>query len=124
MVHELKNCLQVSELYPLQVKQGVLVRVLLENRSEERRTGRQDQLVCLDLPGATAQGAVEEVLLLPDFLEGYTYVPLEIIPTQTELLIVTHFGYFQIALCLYQISCSYIDKFLVKTNVVCYRIRI
>jgi len=90
VVHEVEDCLQVSELDPLQVKQGVLVRVLLENRSEERRTGRQDQLMCLDLPGATAQGAVKEVLFLPDVPEGHTDVALKIIPSQTELLCGSH----------------------------------
>ena len=66
------------------------MRVLLENRPEERRAGRQNDLVCLQLPGATAQGAVKEVLLLPDLPEGQADVALKIIPAQTKLLIGTH----------------------------------
>merc|ERR1719309_1913345 len=90
MVHEVEDCLQVSEFHPLEIKQRVLVDILLENRPEERRAGRQDQFVCLDLPGTTAQGAVKEVLLLPDLPEGQADVALKIIPAQTKLLICTH----------------------------------
>ena len=58
MVHEVKNRLELTEPNSFEVEERVLVRVLLENRSEERRAGRQDQLVCLDLSGATAKSAV------------------------------------------------------------------
>ena len=91
MIHEVEDCLQVNELHPLEVEERVLVRVLLENGSEERRAGRQDELVCLDLSGATAESAVKEVFLLPDLPEGHTDVALKIIPTETKLLIGTHF---------------------------------
>ena len=90
MVHEVEYNLQVSELHPLEVEERVLVRVLLENGSEERRAGRQDELVCLDLSGATAKSAVKEVLLLPDLPEGQANVALKIIPTETELFICPH----------------------------------
>ena len=63
----------------------MLVRVLLQDGVEERRAGRQDELVCLDLPGATAQGAVKEILLLSDLPECHTDVALKIIPAQAEL---------------------------------------
>ena len=66
------------------------MRVLLENGSEERRAGRQDELVCLDLSGATAKSAVKEVLLLPDLPEGQANVALKIIPTETKLFICPH----------------------------------
>ena len=46
--------------------------------------------MCLDLSGSTAQGAVEEILLLSDFSEGHTDVALEVIPTEAKLLIGTH----------------------------------
>jgi len=59
MVHEAEDRLQVIELHPLEVEEGVLVRVLLQDGFEERRAGRQDELVCLDLPGATAQSDVK-----------------------------------------------------------------
>jgi len=90
VIHEVEYGLQVSELYPLEVEKRVLVRVLLENGSEERRAGRQDELVCLDLSGATAESAVKEVLLLPDLPEGHTDVALKIIPAKTKLLTGTH----------------------------------
>ena len=61
------------------------MRVLLQNRPEERRAGRQDQLVCLDLPGATTQGDIEEVFLLSDLPEGCADVALKIIPTKAKL---------------------------------------
>ena len=66
------------------------MRILLENGSEEWRTGRQDEFVCLDLPGATAQGAVKEVFFLPDIPEGKTDVALKIIPAQTKLFCGSH----------------------------------
>ena len=50
----------------------MLVGVLPEDGPEEGRAGGQDELVCLDLPGATAQGAAKEILLLPDLPEGKT----------------------------------------------------
>ena len=61
------------------------MRVLLQYGTEERRAGRQDQLVCLDLPRATTQGDIEEVLLLSDLLEGCADVALKIIPTKAKL---------------------------------------
>ena len=90
MIHEVEDCLQVNELHPLEVEERVLVRVLLENGSEERRAGRQDELVSLDLSGATAKSAVKEVLLLPDLPEGHTDVALKIIPTETKLFTRPH----------------------------------
>ena len=66
------------------------MRVLLKNGSEERRAGRQDELVSLDLSGATAESAVKEVLLLPDLPEGQANVALKIIPTKTEFFICPH----------------------------------
>jgi len=68
----------------------VLVGVLPEDVPEEGGAGRQYQLVCLDLPGPTAQGAVEEILLLPDLSEGHTDVALKIIPAKTKLFTGTH----------------------------------
>ena len=66
------------------------MRILLQNGSEEGRAGRQDQLVCLDLSGTTAQCAIKEILLLSDFPESNTDVALEIIPAETELFIAAH----------------------------------
>ena len=84
MVHEGEDSLQVTELHPLEVEEGMLVRVLSECCPKEGRASSQDDLVCLQLPGATAQGAVKEVLLLPDLPEGQADVALKIIPFQAE----------------------------------------
>jgi len=62
------------------------VRILSKNGPEEGRAGRQDKLVCLDLPGAAAQSAVKEILLFSDLPEGNTDVAFKIIPPQAELL--------------------------------------
>merc|ERR1719341_2005021 len=91
MVHEVEHGLQVSELHTLQVQERMLVRILPENGSEEGRASRQDELVCLDLPGTTAESAVKEILLLPDLPEGKADVALKIIPAETKLLIFSHF---------------------------------
>ena len=53
MVHEVEHRLQFTEPNTLEVEERVLVWILSEDGSEERRAGRQDELVCLDLPGAT-----------------------------------------------------------------------
>jgi len=66
------------------------VGVLSEHRPEEGGAGGQDELVCLDLPGPTAQGAVEKIFLLPDLPEGDTDIALEVIPAKTKLLTGTH----------------------------------
>ena len=65
--------------------------VLLEDGPEEGRAGGQDELVCLDLPGTTAQGAVKEILLPSDLPEGNANVALKIIPAETKLLIFSQF---------------------------------
>ena len=65
----------------------MLVGVLLQNGSEERRASRQDELVGLDLSGATAKSAVEEILFFSDLSECHTDVALKIIPSETKLFI-------------------------------------
>ena len=90
VVHEVEHGLQVSELHPLEVEERVLVGVLLEDGPEEGGAGGQYQLVCLDLPGTTTEGAVKEILLLSDIPEGHTDVALKIIPAETKLLTCTH----------------------------------
>ena len=59
----------------------MLVMILPQDCPEERGAGGQDQLVCLELLGATAKSAIKEVLLLPYFSEGQADVAFEIIPT-------------------------------------------
>ena len=63
------------------------MRVLFQYGTEERRAGRQDQLVCLDLSLATAQSDIEEILLLSDLSKSRTDVALKIIPAETKLFI-------------------------------------
>jgi len=60
--------------------------VLSENSSEERRAGGKDQFVGLDLSGATAESAVEEIFLLPNLPESHADVTFKIIPPQAEFL--------------------------------------
>ena len=66
------------------------MRVLSEDGPEERGAGRQDEFVCLDLSGTTAQGAIEEIFLLSYFPEGNTDVALKIIPAEAKLLAGSH----------------------------------
>ena len=66
------------------------MRVLAQDASEEWRAGRQDNLVSLDLSGATAESYVKEVLLFSNLPERHTYVALKIIPAKTKLLIRPH----------------------------------
>ena len=82
MVHKVEDCLQVSELHPIEVEEGVLVWVLPEDGPEE---GGQNELVCLDLPGPTAQGAVQEIFLLSDLSGCNTNVALEVNILQLNL---------------------------------------
>ena len=68
----------------------MLVWVLFQYCPEERRAGGQDQLVCLDLPGTTTQGAVKKVFLFSDLPESDTDVALKIIPAKAKFLIWAH----------------------------------
>jgi len=73
----------------------VLVWVLSQDGPEEGGAGRQYQLVCLDLSGTTADGAVKEILLFSDLSEGYTDVALKIVPPKTKLFIGSHGNQFR-----------------------------
>ena len=64
--------------------------VLLEDGPEERGTGGEDELVCLDLSCPTADGAVKEIFLLSDLSKGNTNVTFKIIPPQAKLLTGIH----------------------------------
>ena len=67
--------------------------VLLEDGPEEWRASRQDELVCLNLPGTTAQGAVKSIFFLSDISESHTDIAFKIIPSQTKLFISTLFSF-------------------------------
>ena len=84
MVHELQDGLDVSVLDAPQVEQWVLVRVPPKHVSEERRTGGENQLVCLDLIVITGQSHVEQFLVLADRLEGDTDIAFKVIPFEAE----------------------------------------
>ena len=69
--------------------------VLFQDGLEEGRASRQYELVCLDLPGPTTDGAVKEILLLP---ESQTNAGLKIISEKTKLFILRHFSFCLISL--------------------------
>ena len=62
MVHKGDDGLKVSVGDALEIQERVSVGILLEDCSEERGAGGQDQFVCLDLLRATTEGAVKQVL--------------------------------------------------------------
>ena len=64
--------------------------VLLEDGPEEWRAGRQDELVSLDLSGATAESAVKQILFISDLPEGETNVALKVIPAKAKLITGAH----------------------------------
>ena len=90
-VHELEDGCQVLEGDVFQDDDGVLGGVLLQQGLEVGRAGGQDHLVRLAALPVAGQGHVAEGLLVPQMLEGGDHVGLEIIPPQTELLLVIHF---------------------------------
>ena len=60
--------------------------IVSEDSPEERRAGRQDELVRLDLSVATGERHVEKILFIAYFAECDTNVALEIVPSETKLL--------------------------------------
>ncbi len=81
------------EGHVLQDDDGVLGRVLLQQRLEVGRAGRQHHLVRLARLAVAGQGHVREGLLVPQVLEGADHVGLEVVPAEAELLLVaSHLG--------------------------------
>ena len=64
---------------------------ILENCLKESRAATKYEFVSLELPGATAEGAVKQILLVSDLPEGSADVGLEVVPPQAELLPRSHF---------------------------------
>ena len=70
---------------------GVLGGVLLQQSLEIGRTSGENHLVSLAALAVAGDGHVAEGLLISEVLEGGHHVGLEVVPSQTELLLVVHF---------------------------------
>ena len=92
VIHEVEAGLQIIEPNPGQIEEGMLVGILFKYLPEERRAGRENQFVSLELFGAHSDGAVEQVLLLSDLPEGRADICLKVVPSKTELFTRSHFG--------------------------------
>ena len=73
---------------------GVLGRVLLQQSLEVGTAGRENHLVSLAALPVAGNGHVAEGLLVPEVLEGSHHVGLEVVPSQTKLLLIIHFSCF------------------------------
>ena len=90
-VHELQDGGQVGEGDVLQDDDRVLGRVLLQQGLEVGTAGGENHLVSLAALAVAGDGHVAEGLLISEVLEGGHHVGLEVVPSQTELLLVVHF---------------------------------
>ena len=68
----------------------MLGRILLQQVLEVWATGTENHLVSLGVLALSGDGHVAEGLLVPQVLEGGHHVGLEVVPSQTELLLVVH----------------------------------
>jgi len=91
-VHELQDGGEVLEGHVLQNDDGVLGGVLLQKSLEVGAACRQDHLVGLAALAIAGDGHVSEGLFIPEMLEGSDHVGLEIVPSQTELLLIINHG--------------------------------
>ena len=78
-----------SPIY-LQDDNGMLGGVLIQQVLEVGGAGGENHLVCLGALAVAGQGHVAEGLLVPQVLEAGDHVGLEIVPTETELLLLGH----------------------------------
>ena len=85
VIHEVEHRLHVTVLDPLEVEEGVAVRVFAEHGSEKGRAGGEDHLVSLYLLLFAGQRHVEEILVLPQLTERTAYVAFKVIPSKAEL---------------------------------------
>ena len=74
----------------LQDDDGMLGRVLLQQSLEVGTAGGEDHLVSLRALAVAGDRHVTERLLVSEVLEGGHHVGLEVVPSQTELLLVIH----------------------------------
>ena len=84
MVHEVQDCLEVTDVYVFKVEERVRVGVALKDFLEEWGAGRYDKLVCLELSILTDQGDVKEASIIPKVTQPPTDVALEGIATKKE----------------------------------------
>ena len=64
----------------------MIMLVSLEQSLEERRTGRENELVSLNLLILASDCHVEKILVLPQLFESLTDVFLKVIPLETKLI--------------------------------------
>ena len=82
-IHEAQNGLEVGYTEAVEVEERVLVLVSPQNLPEERRAGREDDLVSRDLLLRVAgQSHVEEIRVIFQLPECSADVLLEVIPLQ------------------------------------------
>jgi len=89
-IHELQNGCQVGERDVLQDDDGVLGRVLLKEVLEVGRACTEDHLVCLGVLTLGSNGDIAETFFIPQVFEGCNHVGLEVVPSEAELLVVSH----------------------------------
>ena len=89
-VHELQDGGQMGEGDVFEDDDGMLGGVLLQQSLEVGAAGGQDHLVSLAALAVAGNGHVTEGLLISQVLEGGHHVGLEVVPSQTELLLIVH----------------------------------
>jgi len=89
-IHELQDSREMHEGDVLQDYYWVLGRVLFQQILEVGTAGAEDHLVGLGVLSLGGDGDVTEGLLVSQMLEGSHHVGLEVVPSQTKLLIVRH----------------------------------
>ena len=89
-IHELQDGREMLEGDVFQNDDGMFGRVLLQQGLEVGTAGGEDHLVSLAALAIAGNRHVTEGLLIPQVLEGGHHVGLEVVPSQTELLLVIH----------------------------------
>ena len=92
-VHELENGSQMVEWNIFENDDGVFGRVLFQQVLEVGGTSAENHLVSLGVLTLGSNGHITERLLVTKMLEGCHHIGLKVVPSQTELLIVSrHLG--------------------------------
>jgi len=89
-VHKLENWLKVGEWNVLQDDDWVLWWVVLQKRFEVRTASWQNHFVRLTGLAITSKCYIRETPLCPEVFEACHNIWLEIIPSETKLLLVRH----------------------------------
>jgi len=90
-IHEFQNWLQMVEWNVFQDNDRMLRRVILQECLKVRRASRQNHFVCFASLSITSQSHISETSFSAKMFEACNNVGLEIIPTQAELLLFSHF---------------------------------